>query len=59
MSIGDLFKDVHHKKFKRKILTFDFMSVRSYLKKRGYTMAEELDSGNCSEAEEDTPNIDI
>ena len=57
-SIGDLFKDVHHKKFKTKILTFDFISVRTYLKKRGYTMAEELDSGNCSE-EEEAPNIDI
>lgn len=57
-SIGDLFKDVHHKKFKTKILTFDFISVRNYLKKRGYTMAEELDSGNCSE-EEEAPTIDI
>ena len=61
----DVFKEKLHGVKQVKIITFDFILVRNYLRKRGYKINNGSDSGNGtasdtdSEEEEDTPNYDI
>ena len=63
LSIGECFKEILHGVKQIKIITFDFISVRNYLRKRGYKINNGSDSGNGTDytdsEEEDTPNYDI
>lgn len=52
-SLGECFKERCHGKKQIKILTFDFMLVRNYLKKRGYKIYNGADSGNASDTTDD------
>ena len=64
-SIGECFKSTYHGKKQIKIIAFDFISVRNYLRKRGYKINNGLDSGNGTdytddeEEETDQTNFDI
>ena len=64
-SIGECFKSTYHGKKQIKIIAFDFIHVRNYLRKRGYKINNGLDSGNGTdytddeEEETDQTNFDI